>query len=305
MVPLDPDDVSDMVVFASVAEHASFTAAAEAMGLAKSAVSARVARLERRLGLRLLHRTSRRVVLTPAGAEVYPSCARVARAAVEAREAAMGETEAPRGRLRVNAPVAFGQRWLVGPIARFVEGHPAVHLDIVLQDDVVDVAGGAWDVVIRIGAARETELVARRFASDSVVCVASEAYLARHGAPKRPLELAHHVCLRYGNIPRDAEWTFGECEGEPPVPVSGPVTSSDGSLLGALAEAGAGLAMAPWHIVGEAVRQGRLVRVLSELTPGELPVYAVHGRRPAAKVRAFVDHLVEQFRVLPWGAPQA
>ena len=148
----DPDDVAGMLVFAAVAERGSFTAAAEALGLAKSVVSAKVARLEQRLGVRLLHRTSRRVALTPAGTEVYPACARVARAARDAQEVAAGESAAPHGRLRVNAPVTFGQRWLGAPIAAFAELYPAVHVDVVLQDDAVDVVGGGWDVVVRLGA---------------------------------------------------------------------------------------------------------------------------------------------------------
>ncbi len=301
----DPDDVAGMVVFAAVAERGSFTAAAEELGLAKSVVSARVARLEQGLGVRLLHRTSRRVALTPAGAEVYPLCARVSRAAAEARAVAVGEAAAPRGRLRVNAPVTFGQRWLAEPLARFVERYPAVHPEVTLQDDIVDVVGGGWDVVIRLGVVRDPELIARRFARDVGVCCASPAYLARRGTPRHPLELGQHACLRYANIARDQEWRFATDEGDVSVPVSGPLTSNDGTLLTALAEAGAGIVVAPWFIVAEAVRAGRLVRVLPTFPQSDLPCQAVHGqgRRPPAKVRAFVEHLVEWFREPPWGAP--
>lgn len=302
----DPDDVAGMVVFAAVAERGSFTGAADALGLAKSVVSAKVARLEQHFGVRLLHRTSRRVALTPAGTELYPVCARVARAAAEAREVAVGEVLAPRGRLRVNAPVTFGQRWLAEPLAAFVERFPAVHAEIVLQDDVVDVVGGGWDVVIRLGVVRDPELTARRFAKDVAVCCASPAYLAKHGVPTHPLELARHACLRYTNVARDQEWKFVTPDGELSVPVSGALSTNDGTLLTALATAGAGIVVGPWFIVGEAVRAGRLVRILPEFGLAELPCQAVHGqgRRPPAKVRAFVDHLVEWFREPPWGAPQ-
>ncbi|MDP2311955.1 MAG: LysR family transcriptional regulator [Pseudomonadota bacterium] len=301
----DPDDVAGMVVFASVAERGSFTAAAADLGLAKSVVSAKVARLEQRLGVRLLHRTSRRVALTPAGTEVYPSCARVARAAAEAREVAAAEADAPHGRLRVNGPVSFGQRWLAAPLARFAERHPAVHLEVILQDDVVDVVGGGWDVVLRFGAVRDPELVARRFARDVGVCCASPDYLARHGAPKHPIELADHACLRYANVSRDQEWRFQTPDGALSVPIAGPMTTNDGTLLTALAEAGAGLIVSPWFIVGESVRAGRLVRVLPTFGLNELPAQAVHahGHRPPAKVKAFVDHLVDYFREPPWGLP--
>jgi DNA-binding transcriptional LysR family regulator len=305
MQRFDPDDVAGMVVFAAVAERGSFTAAAAELGLAKSVVSAKVARLEQRLGVRLLHRTSRRVALTPAGSEMYPSCARVARAAAEAREVAAAEADAPHGRLRVNAPVTFGQRWLAAPLARFAERFPAVHVEVVLQDDVVDVAGGGWDVVLRLGVVRDPELVARRFARDLGVCCASPAYLAKHGTPLHPLDLADHACLRYSNVSRDQEWRFQTLDGALSVPIAGPITTNDGTLLTALAEAGAGVVVGPWFIMGESVRAGRLARVLPDFGMNELPCQAVHahGHRPPAKVKAFVDHLVESFREPPWGAP--
>lgn len=301
---MDPDIVGSMVIFAEVAERGSFTGAADSLGVAKSVVSARVARLEAALGVRLLHRTSRRVTLTPVGSEVLPSCVRVAQAAAEARTMAMGEAAAPRGRLRVNAPVSFGQRWLAGPIASFAARHPAVQLEVVLQDDLVDVAGG-WDVVVRLGVVRDPELTVRRLARDATVACASPAYLARRGVPKHPLDLAHHDCLRYAYISRDDEWRFTMGDAQVTVPVTGTIAATDGALLAALAEAGAGVTVAPWFIVGEAIRAGRLVRVLPAYTLAELPCQAVHaqGRRPPARVRVFVDHLVEAFRVPPWGEP--
>jgi DNA-binding transcriptional LysR family regulator len=301
----DLDDVTGMVVFAAVAERGSFTAAAEQLGLAKSVVSARMSRLEERLGIQLLHRTTRRVALTPAGAEVYPLCARVARAAAEAHDVAAGEADAPKGRLRVNAPVTFGQRWLGPALAAFVVRHPAVHVEMVLQDDLVDVAGGAWDVVLRLGVVRDPDLTARRFAKDVSIVCGSPAFLARQGTPRHPLDLARFPCLRYAHVSREQEWGFSTPEGFLSVPVTGPVTSTDGTLLTSLAEAGVGLVTGPWFIMGDAVRAGRLVRVLNDFERPELPCQAVHahGRRTPAKVRAFVEHLVAWFREPPWGTP--
>jgi DNA-binding transcriptional LysR family regulator len=301
----DLDDVSAMVVFAAVAERGSFTAAAEQLGLAKSVVSERVARLEARFGVQLLHRTTRRVALTPSGAEVYPLCARVARAAAEAREVAVGEADAPKGRLRVNAPVTFGQRWLGPALASFVARHPAVQVEVELQDDLVDVASGAWDVVLRFGPVRDPDLHARRFARDVTVVCGSPDYLRRHGVPAHPLDLARHACLRYTNVRSEEEWRFDMDDGPLSLPVSGPVATNDGTLLTTLAEAGAGLVAAPWFIVGDAVRAGRLARVLREFRRPEIPCHAVHahGRRPPAKVRAFIEHLVAQFATPPWGTP--
>lgn len=170
---------------------------------------------------------------------------------------------------------------------------------------MVDVIGGGWDVVLRLGAVKDADLVARRFARDVGVCCASPAYLAKHGVPTHPLDLGGHACLRYSNITRDQEWRFLLGESSLSVPISGPITSNDGTLLTSLAEAGAGLLVSPWFIVGEAIRAGRLVRVLPELAMNDLPCQAVHahGRRPPTKVRAFVDHLVTWFKDPPWGAP--
>ena len=119
--------------------------------------------------------------------------------------------------------------------AKFVEQYPAVHPEVTLQDDLVDVVGGGWDVVIRLGVVLEPELTARRFARDVGVCCAAPSYLARHGTPRHPLELGQHACLRYANISRDQEWRFTTPDGDLSVPVSGPLTSNDGTMLCALA----------------------------------------------------------------------
>lgn len=301
----DPESVAGMVVFAEVARRGSFTQAAASLGLAKSVVSARVARLERVLGARLLHRTSRRVALTPAGTMLWPICERVALAAAEVRAASLQEAAEPQGRLRVNAPVSFGQRWIAPAIAALLARYPLLQVELVLQDDVVDVVGGGWDAVVRLGAVRDPELTARRFAVDHLVCVGSPAYLDRRGRPERPEALAGHVCLRYANVARHEEWRFHGPEGVVVVPVNGPLVSNDGALLAALAEAGAGLTIAPWFIVADAVRGGRLEAILGGFMGGELPCQVVHahGRHPPARVRALVDHLVVSFRRPPWGHP--
>ncbi len=304
---LDPgaslDEVMSMVLFAAVVEAGSFTAAAARLDLAKSVVSARVARLEAQLGVKLLHRTTRRVALTPAGAALYPSCAEVARSAADVRARAVGDSASPRGRLRVNAPGSFSRRWLAGAIASFTDQYPEVHVELSLQDDFVDPT--AWDAVIRMGKVTDLELVARKFASSAFVVVASPAYLARRGEPQHPLDLVGHACLHYAHVKREQEWTFQEGDEVFSVPTTGPVTCSDSGTLEALAEQGAGILAAPWFLVVDAVRQGRLVPVLGAYSTGaELSCQVVHahGHRPPARVRAFVEHLVEVFREAPWGA---
>jgi DNA-binding transcriptional LysR family regulator len=296
------DDLVSMAVFASVAELGSFTAAAARLGLVKSVASARVARLERQLGVKLLHRTTRRVSLTPAGAALYPSCAEVARAAGEVRARASGDAGAVRGRLRVNAPVSFGTRFLAAPLASFLARHPDVHVELTLQDDFVDPT--KWDVVLRLGHVTDLELVARRLATMGGVVCASPRYLERHGEPRHPLDLVGHACLRYAHVLRGREWRFETPDGPLSVPVDGPVTTTDGSLLVALAREGVGIAVVPWFLAEEAVARGELVVVLRPFVSTVIPCHAVHahGNRPPARVRAFIEHLVEHFRVPPWGA---
>jgi DNA-binding transcriptional LysR family regulator len=308
VAPAEPspelDEIASMAVFAAVVERGSFTAAARALGIAKSVASARVARLEAHLGARLLYRTTRRVVLTPAGAELYPACARVAAAAGEVRRVAT-EAGALRGRLRVNAPVWFGQRWLAAPLVRFQERHPGVDIDMVLDDARVDVVGGGWDAVVRLGPVGDPELVARRFALDTLVLVASPAYLARAGNPSHPVELTAHRRLRYAHADPERGVTFAGPDGEFAVPMTGSLAASDSTLLRALAEEGAGVIVAPWSLVGEALATGRLARLLPDYRIGDVPCQVVHahGPHPPARLRVFVDHLVAHFRVPPWGAP--
>ena len=304
--PHSLDDVMSMVVFAAVVDAGSFTAAAKVLKLGKSVVSDRVARLEQQLAVKLLHRTTRRVALTPAGASLYPACAEVARAAAEVRVRAHGDSEEPRGRLRINAPVAFGRRWLSDPVASFVSKYPSVHVELSLQDDFVDPT--QWDVVIRFGEVHDLDLVARRLARIPVVVAASPAYLAAHGVPRHPLELVGHACLRYAHVGRDREWSFKDGDSVLAVPVAGPVTATDSGALVALAERGVGMVSVPWFLVCDAIRAGRLVWILRDFALGDLsgvPCQAVHahGHRAPARARAWIDHLVACFDTPPWGNP--
>lgn len=293
------DDVPSMVMFAAVVDEGSFTGAAARLGLHKSVVSARVARLEERLGVRLLHRTTRRVAVTPAGASLYPACAEVARAAAEVRTRAHGDADTPRGRLRVNAPTVLG-RWLAPVVASFLRDIPAVHVELTLQDHLVDPT--AWDVVLRFGPVHDLDLVARRFATAPLVVIGSPDYLRRHGVPADPHALVRHACLRYANLPAAREWLFHIGDERVAIDVSGPATLADSGVLVQLAELGLGLAIAPWFAVVDAVKAGRLVTVLDDFPLGGLLGHAVHahGSRPPARVRAFVEHLVAGFQPVPW-----
>jgi DNA-binding transcriptional LysR family regulator len=304
-MPASVDDVTDMLVFARVVDAKSFTAAARALGLSKSVVSARVRRLEDRLGERLLHRTTRRLALTDAGVRFYDRCARVAAEADEAAEVGEGVGGAVRGPLRVTAPTGFAERHLTPALAAFLDRWPDVRLEVAVTDRRVDLVGERIDAAVRI-AARLTEpsLVARRIARDRLRLCAAPAYLARRGTPASPNELVHHTCLRYSRQTAREEWAFIGGDGEPvDVSVDGPLALSSGALLREAAIAGLGLAVLPESEAAADLHAGRLVGVLDgTLRDADMGVFAVHAypHNLPARVRAFVDHLAAWFRTPRW-----
>jgi DNA-binding transcriptional LysR family regulator len=298
------DDLVSMAVFARVVEARSFSAAARRLGLAKSAVSARVARLEDRLGARLLHRTTRAVALTEAGVRFYERCRRVVAAAEEAELAGEEASQEPSGVLRVTAPVTFGQRHLAPAAAEFLVAAPRVQLQLDVSDRVVDLVEEGFDLAIRIASLRDSSLVARKLATDPLVVVGAPSYLARRGTPARPQDLVRHDCLRYSQVPVRSEWRFTSGGRPVAVPVTGSLVANDGSVLLAAAAAGLGLAVVPSYMAAPHLADGTLVTVLGGHALAELGIYAVHPHRSHVplKVRAFIDFLVRRFSGAAWAA---
>jgi DNA-binding transcriptional LysR family regulator/transcription elongation GreA/GreB family factor len=303
-----PDDIAGMAFFARVVEARSFSDAARSLGLSKSAVSARVARLEKRLGLRLLHRTTRRLALTADGVRLYERCARVVAEADEAAELAAGASAAPRGVLRVHAPSAFGQAYLVAPVADFLRAHPDVRLDLRLGGRTPDAFDGLDVAIVIARRLADSELSARKLATTRVAVCASRDYLRRKGVPFRPQDLVHHDCLSHAVLQAD-DWRFGTDEGVVSVAGRARLLVDDTHFLRAATRAGLGIAMLPELFVSEDLAAGRLQRVLDDFQNLELGVYALHAhpRLAPASVRAFVDHLAACFRRPPWAdaAPPA
>ena len=296
------DRLTGMAVFARVVEAASFTAAARQLGISKSAVSKAVAALEDRLGARLLNRTTRRLALTEVGQAFYERCARVVAEAEEAELAVTRLQVAPRGTLRVNAPVSFGMRHLGPVLGEFMVRHPELEVDIDLSDRFVDLIEEGYDVAVRITRLADSSLIARRIADNRMIVCAAPAYWARHGRPGRPGDLAAHDCLIYSYGATRGEWAFLVDGRAIRVRVSGRLQANNGDLHLAAALDGCGVASLPEFICGPALADGCLEAVLSEFMPEPAGIHAIypHNRHLSAKVRAFVDFLVERFRAPDW-----
>jgi DNA-binding transcriptional LysR family regulator len=299
------DNLTGMAVFARVVDARSFTAAAAALGLSKSAVSKQVARLEDRLGARLLNRTTRRLSLTEVGAAFYERCARIL-AEVEDAELAVGRLQdAPRGTLRINAPMSFGQLHLAPAVADFLNGHPGLAIDLTLNDRIVDLVEEGYDVAIRISRLADSSLIARRLVPSRRVVCGSPAYFERHGVPRHPADLRRHNCLLYSYLPSAEEWQFVGPDGPAAVRVSGTLRANNGDALEAAMLTGLGVALQPTFIAGRDLQAGRLVAVMPDYVDESASVYAVypHSRHLSAKVRAFIDFLAARFcPAPPWDA---
>lgn len=299
------DRISSMQVFVRVVGLGGFSAAARELGISQTMVTKHVAALERRLGLKLLHRTTRSVTVTEAGKRYLESCERILVELEEAEQVARADQVEPRGGLRLAVPVVFGEREIAPLMAEFAALYPGVDIELGFNDRVIDLVDEGWDMAVRVGLLRDSSLVARRLAPCRMVVCAAPEYLARRGTPTGVAQLARHECLGY-TLPSAAtaeRWLFG-LNGETSVPVRPRLRANNGEALRVAAVAGFGLIHQPTFIVGDDIRAGRLVRVpLDAPEPEILGVHAVlpPGRNPPAKVRAFVDFLAARFAPeAPW-----
>lgn len=287
-----------MAIFARVVDAGSFSAAAADLGLSKSAVSKAVARLEDRLGSRLLNRTTRKLSLTEAGALYYDGCRRMLSEAETADQAVTRLATAPRGRLRVNAPMSFGTLHVAPCLPDFLARFPDLDIDLTLEDRPVDLVKEGYDLAVRIGSLPDSSLVAQRLGPNRRLLCAAPGYLAEQGAPARPEALVDHACLIYSYASEGPLWRFRSAEGEVQLRLSGRLRINNGDALRAAALAGGGIALLPSFLVGDDLRAGRLLRVLPDWQDAyEAAIHAVYpaSRNLSPKVRAFVDFLAERF----------
>jgi DNA-binding transcriptional LysR family regulator len=287
-------DLDDLLAFVQVAETGSFANAAARMGLSKSIVSRRVARLEEGLGVKLLTRTATGALRTATGEEFFARSAAILADLAAAREAAASAASGLAGHIRLTAPLTFGTTHLAAALADFARAHPAIVLDIHLDDGVVDLVGGGYDLAIRIGNLPDSSLLARRIAPIRRVLLASPAYLEARGEPAHPRDIARHDVLVYANGDR---WRFRVGARWEQVRGIPRLRANNGDLMRTAAVAGLGLVILPSFIAAPAIEDGTLRLLLSGFALEEAGLYALMppGRAPTARVRALVDALVARF----------
>jgi DNA-binding transcriptional LysR family regulator len=296
-------DLTTMALFAEVVDLRSFTAAAVTAGMAKATVSRRIAQLERRLGVRLLQRTTRRVVPTDEGRRLYDRCVQIVAAGKQASELLLDAGTRPSGVLRVGAPIAFTHLHLTPLVVKFLERNPEIELQLLPRSTPTDLVADEIDVAIRIGQPADSSLVVRRLATDAIVAVGAPLYLRRHGTPRSFAELQSHTCLRFSWEAERPSWRYrrrSSCRSAPPL--HGNLVASDASVIRDASIQGLGIAILPSHIVAADVRSGRLTRMLEHDLREQIAINLVYAqrRRLPLRTRAFVDFVVTSLTTPAW-----
>ena len=284
-------DLNAMVVFAAVADTGSFTAAARQLAMPKSTVSRKVGELEKRVGARLIQRTTRRLSLTDVGRVYSEHCARISREADEADLAVQQMQATPRGLLRVTAPPSFQT---LGQIAaEFLTRYPDVRIEVVCTDRHVDLVAEGFDLAVRVGPLTDSSLIARKLAVVKEVLVAAPGYLRRRGSPRGPMELQEHETIGLGSGPGPGVWSLDKAGESVDVPVRRRLAVNDIGWVHEAARRGIGITLLPEFACKDDLQAGHLRQVLREWSSGERPLYALYPtpRHLSRKVVAFIDML--------------
>jgi DNA-binding transcriptional LysR family regulator len=294
--------IQEMSSFAAVVEAGSFVAAADATGLSKAAVSRHVSNLEKRLGVRLLHRTTRRLSLTEEGQTFLTRVKDVLSAIDEAESELTARSVEASGVVRVNAPLTFGALHLAPLWSTFLEANPKVTLDITLGDRTVDLIEEGYDLAIRIATSPGLTVVSRRLATTRVVLCASRRYLKKHGTPRHPRDLATHAVISYSYWSQGDEWTFNGPDGPVSVMTTSRIHANNGDTCRSAALAHQGIILQPDFLVGADLRRGDLIELLPQFPSIDLGIFAVYPTRKhlPLKLRRLIDFLAEAFRSPPW-----
>lgn len=296
------DKYQEMRVFAAVVDAGSFVAAADALTMSKAAVSRYVSELEQRLGVRLLHRTTRKLSLTSEG-EVFLARCREILASIEASEAELStRSDTASGLLKISIPVSFGILHLAPLWSEFLDDHPRVTLDVQLADRIIDLVDEGFDLAVRIARLPDSSLVSRKLASTRLILCASPRYLERRGVPDHPSDLAQHDVIGYSLLAMNDQWQFTGPEGPVTVKVTPRLWSNNGDSCTASAVRGAGIQLQPTFLIANELASGRLVEVLPQYRSIELGIYAVYPTRKfmLPKVRTLLEFLSEKLAAPAW-----
>jgi DNA-binding transcriptional LysR family regulator len=290
-------DFEALAIFAKVVELQSFAAAATELTLSKATVSKAVSRLEDRLGARLFNRTSRRLALTDAGRTLAIKATQLLADGEALENEALAQSATPRGLVRLAAPMTYGKNTVAALLPEFLTRYPDVSIDLHLSDAIVDLIGDGFDAAIRIAALPDSSLIARRLCPVARHIVAAPSYLARHGRPEHPSELAAHKCLGYAYLSTPGVWHFTHASGEQvSIRPSGPFSVNNGEAALPALIAGLGIGALPDFIVGEAIARGDLETILDDWSQMPIGIYLVTppgGPRPA-RVELLLDFLAEK-----------
>ncbi|GGA75564.1 LysR family transcriptional regulator [Neiella marina] len=293
-------NIDHLKLFVRVASTNNISAAGAELGLSPAVASSHIGKLEENLGVRLIHRTTRRVSLTEEGKAFYPHAQEVL-AGVEAAKAAVGAGKlTPQGNLRITAPASFGRMHLVPALAGFLERYPDLTVELRMSDTIVDLIEGGFDVAIRNAELKDSTLIARKLASDRRILTASPSYIETHGEPKTPQDLNHHRCI---NLLGLETWSFDSGQGVIQVKTNGSFKTDNGEAVRDACAAGLGITVNSTWSAYRHLQRGELVQVLSDYPLlSDTALWAVYpsSRLVAPKVRAFVDYFAECFGEKPY-----
>ncbi|MFT3779513.1 MAG: LysR substrate-binding domain-containing protein [Ottowia sp.] len=300
---MDTNSLALISVFVRVARCMSFSGAAAELRVSNGTVSRQIARLEKKMGVQLLERSTRKVALTEIGRTFFESSCRVLQQAEEAMSQVQDLQAEPRGTLRITAPMLFGILHLSPLIRRFAERYPKVEVQLSVSDQLESLASGDYDMAIRITNHLDNGVIARRLSSiDWAVC-ASPGYLRRHGAPAVPADLAEHQCYYYPSVIEHGRWSFLRGDVLCTVPIRSRLQVNSSQIIADHARSGMGIALLPTYLIGNDLKAGRLVRLLAGFQPTvNSALYALYlpNRYMTAKVLAFLDMLQQAFTDPPY-----
>ncbi|AQW61432.1 LysR family transcriptional regulator [Vibrio owensii] len=290
------DQLSAMRAFVRVVQTGSFSATGREMNTSQTTISKKVAALEKKIGVKLLARSSRDHALTPAGAKYYQTCVDILGELDEAEAEARSEVASPQGTIRISAPVAFGRILLAPIMAEFFQRYPDIKVDLQLSDQHTDLISDGIDVAIRAKQLEDSTLIARHLFDNPMLVLAAPSYLQQHGEPKAPEDLKQHNCLVYSRMRDINVWSFTKQNQKHAVAVNGNFQSDNGDVLLEVALTGMGIVTLPIWMVEHHLKEGRLTQLMSDYTGQNLPFNAVYlqSRYTPLKVRCLIDYLKEK-----------